>query len=260
MAVALAVAGAVGIAVLASVLPSSEDGTVPEGATRAEQETTAPVVSWPWVAIGRVSRAGGGHCTGTLIAPDLVLTAAHCVSDEAQRDLPPDSVTFAAGYRSGTQVALGHGAAILRPHEVASPEGDFALLRLAAPLEVRPLPLLPEGTPAKGRGLRGRAVMAGYGADQRHRLAVQQGCLVLGLAGAPIARHTCTSLDGTSGGPILWDVVPFEEEAAAGVEQARVAGIAIGYAADGSSPPGVMIPAPIIRDFVATVKEASTEE
>ena len=32
-----------------------------------------------WEAVGRLDQEGVGFCTGTLIAPDLVLTAAHCV-------------------------------------------------------------------------------------------------------------------------------------------------------------------------------------
>src|SRR5512134_3142634 len=38
-------------------------------------------VAWPWLAIGRVNRTSGGFCTGALVAPDLVLTARHCLID-----------------------------------------------------------------------------------------------------------------------------------------------------------------------------------
>ncbi|MGB7242579.1 MAG: trypsin-like serine protease [Sulfitobacter sp.] len=44
-----------------------------------------------WEAVGRLDTKNGGFCTGTLIAPDLVLTAAHCVMTAAKRasDKPP---------------------------------------------------------------------------------------------------------------------------------------------------------------------------
>lgn len=34
---------------------------------------------FPWRAIGRINLAGRGYCTATLIARDVVLTAAHCL-------------------------------------------------------------------------------------------------------------------------------------------------------------------------------------
>ena len=61
---------------------------------------------WPWTAIGRVNRTTGGYCTGALVAPDRVLTAAHCLWDPRQRRMRPASVFyFIAGYDRGTMAA-----------------------------------------------------------------------------------------------------------------------------------------------------------
>ena len=67
-------------------------------------------------AIGRVNREGGGFCTGTLIAPDRVLTAAHCLWDaRRQRLLPAGRLHFVAGWRRGTHA--GHARATGLQHD-----------------------------------------------------------------------------------------------------------------------------------------------
>ncbi len=42
----------------------------------------------PWEAVGRLNIGGNSFCTGALIAPDIVLTAAHCLynSDTGELD------------------------------------------------------------------------------------------------------------------------------------------------------------------------------
>src|ERR1044072_576643 len=90
-----------------------------------------------------------GHlCTGAALAPDLVLTAAHCVLPgadykivEYERGQPQlrDVTRVTAHPNFKLQTLLAHRAT-----------ADVALLRLAAPLTVPPAPLGP--TPAVSPG------------------------------------------------------------------------------------------------------------
>ena len=60
------------LAVMAAVAGPSQAGSrlmLPE-AQQAE-----------WLAVGRLNVSGQGYCTATLIAPDMVMTAGHCVVD-----------------------------------------------------------------------------------------------------------------------------------------------------------------------------------
>ena len=100
---------AVGIALLALILMvavgvvrAEEVKTGQVGIEGADDRTPIETGDWPWRALGRINREVGGHCTGALIAPDLVLTAAHCLYNfNDRRWTIPMEVHFVAGYRRG---------------------------------------------------------------------------------------------------------------------------------------------------------------
>lgn len=56
--------------------------------------------AYPWSAIGRVQINGGGHCTGALIARDLVLTNAHCIFENGTRRFL--GASFSPNYKNGS--------------------------------------------------------------------------------------------------------------------------------------------------------------
>ncbi|MGZ2257577.1 trypsin-like serine peptidase [Roseobacter sp. A03A-229] len=154
-----------------------------------------------WTAVGLVNTAGyrsKASCTGTLIAPDLVVTAAHCASGTRH---------FVAGWDRGSFVAHRQSAeAVLHPNYLTAKGNsrfryDVAVLRLEAPISPRavaPLPL--NDQPA----LRiGDLTILGYHRKRPHVLNGRPDCPTLTTAPEAVLMLGCEVISGNSGGPVL---------------------------------------------------------
>ncbi|MDN3719670.1 trypsin-like serine protease [Roseibium salinum] len=93
-----------------AILALSVSALAPSISRAAELEVIDSTQA-PWPSIGRVNVAGfrsTSMCTGTLIAPTVVLTAAHCLHDlRTLKPFPADDVLFFSPGFGGTSTRHG---------------------------------------------------------------------------------------------------------------------------------------------------------
>ncbi|MGB0661440.1 MAG: trypsin-like serine peptidase [Mangrovicoccus sp.] len=154
--------------------------------------------------IGRLhARGGSTFCSASLIAPDLVLTAAHCVASAKQKTVwPADRMIFAAGWRKGTAKAHSKVAAIAVLPEYLQGgelEYDLALLRLADPMP-QEIPL--ERLAVTGLDRADLLSVLSYAKDRPHALSRETGCKILSRSRNTYVTN-CEAISGISGAPVF---------------------------------------------------------
>ena len=170
---------------------------------------------YPWHAFGRVNRQGSGYCTGVLVAPDVVLTAAHCLYDRRRGNWAvAERIHFVAAYqkqkfafhsrarsyrvaegfdplkRDRTATEAGDDWAVVTLEKSAGPDlGYLGVARLTRKMRM----------PKKSA-----FTLAGYGRDRPYALSAHRGCRFLGWEeNGALVLHNCQAARGTSGAPII---------------------------------------------------------
>lgn len=161
-----------------------------------------------WEAVGRLNFGDRGFCTGALIAPDLVLTAGHCLFDkETGAQIDAGDIRFLAGWRNGRAIAYrGAKRAVAHPEFVYGGHDDLervpydlALIQLDQPIRLPSVTPFPTGPmPADGE----KVAVVSYAQDRAEAPSLQKICHVLGRQDDALVL-TCNVDFGSSGAPIF---------------------------------------------------------
>ena len=161
-----------------------------------------------WEAVGRLNLGTKGFCTGAMIAPDLVLTAGHCLYDkETGASIDPTEIEFLAGWRNGRAEAYRRVTrAVAHPEYVYGGQSleqrvpfDLALLQLDRPIR---LPSVQPFATGSAPHLGAEVGVVSYAKDRSEAPSLQEVCQVLAER-STMLMLSCDVDFGSSGAPIF---------------------------------------------------------
>lgn len=187
------------VALLAALLACAAGAAEVDRSTLLSRET-----AHEWRAVGRVNIAGPrdlGQCTGTLIAPDVVLTAGHCLLHPGTGELWPEgNVHFVAGWYGGEMTGHSRAAALaIAPGYASGIGGDIGLIRLRDPLTPGEAPPFAVAAPPP---VGAPVTLVSYRRDRAHAPTLQDDCRYE-ARDDPLLLLICPVTFGASGAPVF---------------------------------------------------------
>ncbi len=162
-----------------------------------------------WSAVGRLTLNGGrGFCTASLIAPDIILTAAHCLYDnETGSQYVLEDFEFQAGWRNGSAQAIRTVKSFLahpkyrfsNANTIEKVSQDIALIMLDEAIDPHNIqPFIVAPIPQRGQGV----AVVSYAIGRKDVPSIQSLCKLRSQQNK-VLLLTCDVDYGASGAPVF---------------------------------------------------------
>ena len=161
---------------------------------------------YPWSSVGKIYNSSGAGCTGSVVGPGKVLTAAHCIFNARTRHfIRPELIHFLLGYEGGRyrshfivahyEIGPGYDPAAVTKAQAS----DWAVLTISASENdnIQPIYL------ANDLALENADIMLpGFAQDHAFAMTADTNCHLVGYSGSLMVSD-CVALPGDLGAPII---------------------------------------------------------